>query len=82
MGSSADEAEALLAAIGNDPRPILVGKLKVAQFEPIYSGERLVAAGWLTGVEGRKYFAGTAIFGEDGDIRALGEATWIDVSGH
>lgn len=53
----------------------------MAQFEPIYTGERLVAAGWLTGVDGRKYFAGTAIFGEDGDIGALGEATWIDVSG-
>jgi hypothetical protein len=42
------------------------------------AGERCVVVGWPLGADGRKYFAGTALFGEDGDVLGLARATWIE----
>ena len=33
--------------------------------------------GWALGGEGRKRFAGSAILGDDGAVRALARSTWI-----
>jgi hypothetical protein len=33
--------------------------------------------GWPLGEEGRKLYAGTALFGEDGRVLGAGRATWI-----
>ncbi|MGH3104152.1 MAG: hypothetical protein ACRDN6_08680, partial [Gaiellaceae bacterium] len=41
------------------------------------AGERCVVVGWQLGEEGRKLWAGTALFGDGGDLLALGRATWI-----
>jgi hypothetical protein len=41
------------------------------------SGERCVVAGWPLGEDGRKRYAGTALFGEDGELLARARATWI-----
>jgi hypothetical protein len=40
-------------------------------------GERCVVVGWPLGEEGRKLYAGTALFGEDGRQLASARATWI-----
>lgn len=40
-------------------------------------GERCVVVGWPLGEEGRKLYAGTALFGEDGRQLASAHATWI-----
>jgi hypothetical protein len=40
-------------------------------------GERCVVVGWPLGDEGRKLFAGTALFGEGGRRLASARATWI-----
>ena len=40
-------------------------------------GEHCVVVGWRLGAEGRKQFAGTALFGEGGRLLGLGRATWI-----
>jgi hypothetical protein len=40
-------------------------------------GERYVVVGWPLGEEGRKLYAGTALFGEDGRQLASARATWI-----
>jgi hypothetical protein len=41
-------------------------------------GERCVIAGWPLGEEGRKLYAGTALFGESGRPLARARATWIE----
>ena len=40
-------------------------------------GERCVVVGWPLGEEGRKLYAGTALYGEDGRPLARARATWI-----
>jgi hypothetical protein len=40
-------------------------------------GERCVVAGWPLGEEGRKLYAGTALYGEDGRVLGRARATWI-----
>jgi hypothetical protein len=40
-------------------------------------GERCVVAGWLLGEDGRKLFAGTALYGEGGGVLALARQVWI-----
>jgi hypothetical protein len=41
-------------------------------------GERCVVVGWPLGEEGRKLYAGTALFGEDARPLARARATWIE----
>ena len=41
------------------------------------TGEPCVVASWPLGEDGRKLFAGTALFGEDGELLALARQTWI-----
>jgi hypothetical protein len=40
-------------------------------------GERCVVVSWPLGEDGRKLYAGTALFGEDGRVLGLARATWI-----
>jgi hypothetical protein len=40
--------------------------------------ERCVVVGWPLGEEGRKLYAGTALYGEDGRPLAWARATWIE----
>jgi hypothetical protein len=40
-------------------------------------GEPCVSVGWPLGEDGRKLFAGTALFGESGDPLAIARQTWI-----
>ena len=40
-------------------------------------GERCTVAGWRLGSERRKYFTGTAVYGETGNVVALASAVWI-----
>jgi len=41
-------------------------------------GERCVVAAWPLGEDGRKLFAGTALFGEAGDLLARARQVWIE----
>lgn len=58
-------------------RMALLGRLAAHIEEAPRAGERLVAAGWLVRREGRKIHCGSAIYGEDGSLRAKAQATWI-----
>jgi hypothetical protein len=40
-------------------------------------GERCAAAAWPLGEDGRKLYAGTALFAEDGELLALARQVWI-----
>jgi hypothetical protein len=41
-------------------------------------GERCVAVAWPLGEDGRKLFAGTALFAADGDLLAAARQVWIE----
>ena len=40
-------------------------------------GQRCVVVGWPLGEDGRKRYAGTALFTAEGELLALARATWI-----
>ena len=55
----------------------LLGRFAVEIEELPRVGERCIVVGWPLGEEGRKLYAGTALFGEDGRQLASARATWI-----
>jgi hypothetical protein len=65
-------------ACGFGERGVLVLGRLAARVEALpQAGERCVVVGWPLGDEGRKAFAGTALFGEGGRLLGIARATWI-----
>jgi len=61
------------------PSLMLLGRFS-AQVDPgLQAGERCTVIGWDLGSEGRKHFAGTALFAETGRLIGKARATWIEV---
>jgi hypothetical protein len=56
---------------------VLLGRLAARIVGPVVGGERYVVIGWPVGAEGRKRFAGSAVLGEDGSVRAFSRSTWL-----
>lgn len=59
-------------------RPVLLGRLSAQILAPLRAGERYIIAGWPMGSEGRKHYAGTAVYAADGTVLALARAIWIE----
>jgi hypothetical protein len=59
---------------------MVLGRLSAEVVGPVKPGQSCVVLGWSEGSEGRKHFAGTAIFGDDGQLLALARATWISLA--
>jgi hypothetical protein len=59
---------------------IVLGRFQVELASEIRAGERCVVIGWPLGEDGRKVYAGTAIYGEDGRLCGWAYATWIEIS--
>jgi hypothetical protein len=55
----------------------LLGRLAVRVESLPEVGERCIVVGWPRGADGRKLYAGTALFNETGDVHAWARATWI-----
>jgi hypothetical protein len=55
----------------------LLGRLALRVESLPQTGERCIVVGWPLGEEGRKLYAGTALFRENGDLFAWARATWI-----
>jgi hypothetical protein len=62
-----------------NPRQALLGELSVHIDRLVHIDEPCVVIGWQIAVDGRKHRAGTALFDEEGELCALGVATWIQV---
>jgi len=58
-------------------RPL--GELSVRVDGAIATGEKCVVVGWALGADGRKHFAGSALYSEAGHAVAVGRATWIEL---
>jgi hypothetical protein len=55
----------------------MLGRLAARIEHPVKAGERCVVVGWRLRVEGRRHFAGTALFDQSGRLCAYGKAVWV-----
>jgi hypothetical protein len=58
---------------------VVLGQLTASIRGQLMPGDKCVAMGWPLQVEGRKRFAGSAVFTEQGKLVALARAIWIEV---
>jgi hypothetical protein len=56
---------------------MVLGRLAARIDRMPHPGEPCVVVGWPLGEDGRKLYAGTAVFGDDGEVLARARATWI-----
>ena len=61
-------------------RAVVLGRLAARLLAPVRPGEPCVVVGWPLGEDGRKLYAGTALFGEGGHLRAFARATWVRIA--
>lgn len=67
-------------ALRDPERPVLLGRFTADIRRQPAPGERLVAAAWRTGREGRKHFSASAVFDEREEIIAAANAVWIELN--
>jgi hypothetical protein len=67
---------AYTVSFGKRGTPVL-GRLAARVEHLPHPGERCVVIGWPLGEDGRKIYAGTALFGEDERLLGSARATWI-----
>ena len=60
-----------------DGAPVLLGRITARIDRLPDEGEPCVVAGWPLGADGRKLFAGTALFGRGGELLAHARQVWI-----
>jgi len=68
---------AVIHALKSKGEKILTGRMTVSLKLPVKAGERHVITGWCVNSEGRKHWAGTALFNAAGDLAACAETLWI-----
>ena len=57
---------------------IVLGRLAARIDRLPRPGERCAVVGWPLGEDGRKLYAGTALFSDGGELYAVARATWIE----
>ncbi len=68
------------ALLQTDESPIVLGRFTVRIDRPVRAGQPHVVVGWRAKPrEGRKHFAGTALYDAAGTLLATGRATWIEL---
>ncbi len=68
---------AVIHALESKGEKILTGRMAVAIDAPVRAGEPHIVLGWCMKSEGRKHWAGTAIYTPEGAIAARAETLWI-----
>jgi len=68
---------AVINAMGSKGEKILTGRMAVEQVAPVKVDETHIVIGWQIRSEGRKHWAGTALFDAEGNLKAKSEALWI-----
>ncbi len=67
------------AFIAEDTRAGLLGRIVFEQYAPVPGDGTYVVTGWQAGEDGRKLFAGTALFDGAGTLLAAARATWFQM---
>ena len=66
------------ALMQTDEAPIVLGRFAVRIDRAVHAGQPHVVVGWRSGPrDGRKHFAGTALYDAAGTLLATGRATWV-----
>jgi hypothetical protein len=55
----------------------MLGRITARIEKPVHASERCVVIGWTMGNEGKKFFAGTALFNSRNELCAYAKAVWI-----
>ena len=58
--------------------PVVLGRIAAEIRRPVEPNENCVVMGWAIRSEGRKHYAGTALFKESGELAARAFQTWIE----
>ncbi len=69
---------AVINAVGSKGEKILTARMAAEQVAPVHVGERHVIIGWQVRSDGRKHWAGTALFDASGTLKAKSEALWVE----
>lgn len=69
------------AFIVDQQRAGLLGRIAFEQYHPVRAHEDHVVTGWQIGADGRKMYAGTALFDGAGKLLAAAKATWFPFPG-
>jgi hypothetical protein len=56
---------------------VLLGRMAARIDGEVSAGETHIVLGWRLGEEGRKRYAGSAVYSEPGDLLAVSRSTWI-----
>lgn len=67
------------ALSGTSIRPMVLGRITATVYRTVSVGEPCVVTGWSLGRNGRKLFAGTALFNEQGRLAAKARAVWFEI---
>jgi hypothetical protein len=59
--------------------PVVLGRMSAEIIRPVSPSEKCVVVGWPIGADGRKHFAGTALFNQAGGLAARAVQTWIQL---
>ena len=55
----------------------LLGRMTAKILKPVAASDQIVVIGWCIGIEGKKHFAGTAMFNQQGECCAVSKQVWI-----
>lgn len=66
------------AIINEKMRFIILGRLVVQIYKRVRPNKKFIVMGWNLSEEGRKIYAGTALYSAEGQLYAKGKATWIE----
>lgn len=81
LWAALDCPSGLVWMVGDPPTgPAVLGQLAASIRQRPAPGEELVVAGWRIEADGRKLHSGSALWNTDGDLLALGQATWIQLA--
>lgn len=67
-------------AVSADDRMMLLGEMTAHVNRRAHIGERCTVIGWAIESQGRRHGAGTAVYGEDGDVCGSARSVWIEPS--
>ena len=65
------------AFISDEKRAGLLGRIVFEQYGDVQADQEYMVTGWQIGEDGRKLFAGTALFDPQGALLAAARATWF-----
>lgn len=66
-------------AVSAGRRPMLLGEMHAHLDRRVHVGEPCTVVAWRISAEGRRHYAGTALYDEDGELCARARATWIEL---